>query len=139
LVHSHSGLIRVESELGKGSRFIITLKTGNAHLPADQIGPADGDITGGRAAAAYVEEALHWLPTQPGAGAGEPYFLEAEAPQAPSSPAGPRPRILWADDNADMRHYVTRLLGGSYCWPSPTAVRHLKLPSAHRPIWCSPM
>ncbi|TLY57335.1 MAG: EAL domain-containing protein, partial [Gammaproteobacteria bacterium] len=31
-----------------------------------------------------------------------------------SSPAGPRPRILWADDNADMRHYVTRLLGGSY-------------------------
>ncbi len=114
LVHSHSGLIRVESELGKGSRFIITLKTGSAHLPADQIGQADDDITGGRAAAAYVEEALHWLPTQPGAGAGEPYFLEAEAPKAPCSPAGPRPRILWADDNADMRHYVTRILGGSY-------------------------
>src|SRR6266478_9687232 len=36
------------------------------------------------------------------------------SPKAPSSPAGPRPRILWADDNADMRHYVTRLLSGSY-------------------------
>src|SRR5256885_14421296 len=42
LVHSHSGLIRVESELGKGSRFIITLKTGSAHLPADEIGPEIG-------------------------------------------------------------------------------------------------
>src|SRR5207244_4126325 len=70
LVHSHSGLIRVESVLGRGSRFIITLKTGSAHLPADQIGPADGDITGGRAAAAYREEALHWLPPPPGPGAG---------------------------------------------------------------------
>jgi CheY-like chemotaxis protein len=28
--------------------------------------------------------------------------------------AGARPRILWVDDNADMRDYVGRLLGTSY-------------------------
>ena len=28
--------------------------------------------------------------------------------------AGPRPRILWADDNADMRDYVRRLLATQY-------------------------
>ena len=29
-------------------------------------------------------------------------------------PAGQRARILWADDNADMREYVSRLLGGRF-------------------------
>jgi signal transduction histidine kinase len=63
--------------------------------------------------AAYVEEALQWLP---GADA-----LAMDAPGKPAcanepaaSRGGHRPRILWADDNADMRDYVSRLLAGSY-------------------------
>jgi signal transduction histidine kinase len=32
----------------------------------------------------------------------------------PAPMAGPRPRIVWADDNRDMREYVQRLLAGRY-------------------------
>jgi DNA-binding response OmpR family regulator len=65
--------------------------------------------------AAYVEEALQWLP--PAALAGD--IVESAAPStvvAPARPtwAAPRARILWADDNPDMRAYVTRLLQRFY-------------------------
>ncbi len=49
---------------------------------------------------AYVEEALRWT--------GEP------AAPAPDTSAVGRGRILLADDNADMREYVRRLLGPQY-------------------------
>ena len=51
-----------------------------------------------RPADAYVEEALRWLPDD---GASAP---------APEAPAPPAERILLADDNADMRDYLRRLL-----------------------------
>jgi diguanylate cyclase (GGDEF)-like protein len=114
LVHAHAGLIRVESELGKGSRFIVTLKAGTAHLPANQIGTAEVS-TSGRTAAGYLEEALRWLPASPAAdAAAEVLLLGSDALEPMPAPAGPRARILWADDNRDMRHYVARLLGDSY-------------------------
>jgi signal transduction histidine kinase/DNA-binding response OmpR family regulator len=115
LVQSHAGLIRVESELGKGSRFIITLKAGTAHLPADKIGNAVAFTARGRSASAYVQEALRWLASTPGTGAAqERYLPDSGAASSVAEQAGPRARILWADDNADMRHYVARLLGRSY-------------------------
>jgi signal transduction histidine kinase len=112
LVRLHGGAIRVESTLGAGSAFTVTLPLGTAHLPADRLG-------GGRAAAstavraeAYVEEALRWLPD---GGAADP---SADAPSlsAPDdlgvlgAAADSRERVLLADDNADMRNYVRRLL-----------------------------
>ena len=115
LVQTHAGLIRVESELGNGSRFIVTLKAGTAHLPADQMGTTENLIASSRAAAAYVQEALRWLPSHPAASpAGEVPFLGSDAIEPVPAQAGPRARILWADDNRDMRHYVARLLGRSY-------------------------
>ena len=115
LVQLHGGLIRIESEVGKGSRFIVTLKSGTAHLPVDKIGET-ADITAiGRSAAAYVQEAMHWLPSIPGAHAADDMdFLESGVVPAAPEQTNARPRILWADDNADMRHYVARLLGRSY-------------------------
>jgi diguanylate cyclase (GGDEF)-like protein len=115
LVQTHAGLIRVESELGKGSRFIVTLKAGTAHLPADQIGTTGNLIASSRAAAAYVQEALRWLPSPPAASAaGKALLLGSDAVESVPAQAGPRARILWADDNRDMRHYVARLLRPYY-------------------------
>jgi signal transduction histidine kinase len=103
LVELHDGTVRVESEPGQGSRFIVTLKMGTAHLPPAQVRASPGRVVpqnvAAPVAAAFVEEALQWLPP-----AG------AHAPAAP----GKRPRVLWADDNADMRDYVSRLLGTNY-------------------------
>jgi PAS domain S-box-containing protein len=103
LVHLHGGEVRAESELGKGSIFTVAIPLGQSHLPADRIGAARPPAASAVGAAAYVEEALRWLP---GSGA---------APDtAHPSVAGQRPRILLADDNADMRDYIARLLAGPY-------------------------
>jgi signal transduction histidine kinase len=68
-----------------------------------------------------VEEALRWLPD---AGSDPPEPGEASpspsrARPLPGDGAGRRARILWADDNADMRDYVRRLL--SQHWTVETA------------------
>ena len=80
----------------------MSVPLGRSHLPSDRI---VGESTAGSTAVraeAYVEEALRWLP-----GADEP-ALQQLAHGAPlGSGAG---RILLADDNADMRAYVHRLL-----------------------------
>lgn len=107
LVQAHGGLIQVESEPGKGTRFIVTLPAGAAHLPPERV-TAASDATAPKGAVAYVQEVLHWLAPTPASGPA------ADTPLNVSAPAGARARILWADDNADMRRYVTRLLGASY-------------------------
>jgi PAS domain S-box-containing protein len=79
---------------------------GRSHLPSERIG---GERTTGSTAVraeAYLEEALRWLP-----GADEP-ALQQFARVAPlGSGAG---RILVADDNTDMRAYVSRLLASQF-------------------------
>ena len=64
--------------------------------------------------ASFVEEALSWLPEQrEESGARNPQTSVVS--NTPSEPAGiARPRILLADDNADMRNYVRRLLAETY-------------------------
>ncbi len=114
LVQLHDGSIRVESELSKGSRFIVILKAGTAHLAADKIGQSTRVGTLGRNAAVYVQEALHWVPSTECAESAPEIDLDNSGPTRAADQSGPRPRIVWADDNADMRHYVTRLLGPTY-------------------------
>ncbi len=60
-------------------------------------------------AAAYVQEAMHWSPA---AAQADP--LPHPAEPAATFPGNARPRILWADDNTDMRDYVARLLSPAY-------------------------
>jgi PAS domain S-box-containing protein len=114
LVRLHGGSITAASEVGRGTTFTVTIPLGADHLPREQVG------TGGPAAAAagagpFVEEALRWLPDAGGPDAPDlppPNDLSGPAP-APRPDAG-RPRVLVADDNADMRRYIQRLLAGSY-------------------------
>jgi PAS domain S-box-containing protein len=119
LVKLHGGEIRAESTVGKGTRFIVRLRFGAAHLPPERIGANDPHSRGSGRAYAYVEEALRWLPEPEGApeAMAEGAALDAPGDRAEDAallPAAAHPapaRILVAGDNADMRAYIARLLG----------------------------
>ncbi len=101
LVRLHRGDVQVDSEPGQGSTFRVT-------IPADAVAaaasPEKGDpVPVARATpspshgAAMVAEAARWLP--------------AALPVADGAGAAAGgPRVVVADDNADMREYVTELL-----------------------------
>ncbi|MBX9581602.1 MAG: PAS domain S-box protein [Gemmataceae bacterium] len=118
LVHLHGGEVGVESAVGVGTAFTVAVPFGTAHLPADQVAaaPAPGGDTG-----AFVEEVLGWLSADQGSGvrgqeSGRPGAVSDSCllTPDPSARSADRARVLLADDNADMRGYVGRLLAGRY-------------------------
>ncbi|MDX3373138.1 SpoIIE family protein phosphatase [Streptomyces sp. ME02-6991-2A] len=108
LVSLHGGTIGADSTEGEGTRFSIRLPFGSAHLPLDALTPPVGNSASPVAAASFVQEALRWLPGEQRA---EPTVgtVDAERATGPVVPA----RVLIADDNADMREYLSRLLAGA--------------------------
>jgi signal transduction histidine kinase len=126
LVHElaamHGGSVRVASDQGKGTTFTVSIKAGTAHLPAERVGPEREAAPATTRATAYVEEAFQWLRGEsdndpaPSSGARRSTLPPPPLDGIASSraPEGPRARIVLADDNADMRDYVRRLLIDRY-------------------------
>jgi class 3 adenylate cyclase/anti-sigma regulatory factor (Ser/Thr protein kinase) len=93
IVALHGGTIAVESDLGRGSIFTITLPRGN--VTKDHVlGVSD------------EEDDQTFLPPQP---------IERQvAPHTPATVKLNAPLVLVVDDNADMRSYVERILRKDY-------------------------
>jgi signal transduction histidine kinase len=110
LLKLHGGQLRVESAPGAGSTFSVTIPFGTAHLPAERIGASRGLASTALRADAFVEEVLQWLPN-----ADDSLFLSETATIVlpADTRAGERETVLIADDNADMRDYLRRLIAGA--------------------------
>jgi signal transduction histidine kinase/DNA-binding response OmpR family regulator len=100
LVRLHGGQISATSVEDEGSTFTVTIPVGTGHLPEEQVAGAAGAVAPSLKARTFVEEALLWLDSP---GAAEAVAIEDT-----------RPMILLADDNADMRDYVQKLLAERY-------------------------
>ncbi|MEH2237692.1 ATP-binding protein [Nostoc sp.] len=117
LVQMHGGTVYVTSVLGAGSCFTVSIPTGYDHLPPDRISAPRTLASTALGATPYLEEALRWLPEEGTGdwGLGTAEGTRKEFSQSPMpNPQFPIPRILLADDNADMRDYVKRLLSQQY-------------------------
>ncbi|WP_461095323.1 ATP-binding protein [Spirosoma gilvum] len=101
LVELHGGTIRVSSELGQGSTFCVQIPIHRSQqsIVPEQVSTGSADL--------FVADAdlmlSSLLPTQPPV---------SEPPAA--APDRSMKRILLADDNADMRAYIHRLLSTYY-------------------------
>jgi signal transduction histidine kinase len=107
LITLHGGTVTVDSKVGQGTTFTVAIPQEHESLPLDQVRDTKRHAETRVRAEAFVEEALRWLPDAP---AGTTNVVPFPG-RSRASLASDKARVLVADDNADMRAYVSRLLG----------------------------
>jgi signal transduction histidine kinase len=113
LATSHGGSVTADSVYGAGTTFTVRLPFGTQHLPPDRVSQHGAPLATSAAPRVFVEEIAGWTFEDDRMPAGEVATTPA-VPLPPDAAAGGRPFVLLADDNADMRQYVLRLLGSTY-------------------------
>ena len=115
LARIHGGAVQVRSVEGHGATFTVIIPTGHAHLPKEHLGGRRSLMSTSLGVTPFVEEALRWLPDGSSSSAshvsgelGLPISVMSSRSRVQST------RILFADDNADMREYIRRLLAEQY-------------------------
>ena len=106
----------VTSTLGKGTTFTVTLPTGSAHLPVEQIRFAQSPQGVTSHIVPSVQQALHWLTE--GTRSDERIQYEPQSPlqdekqeiQQEGSGTGHVAHILLVEDDSDLRDYLASLL-----------------------------
>jgi PAS domain S-box-containing protein len=111
LIELHKGTVSVESTLDKGTAFIVRLPFGHAHLPQHRLEASGTQASTATRAEVFVSEALRWLPD---GAVAEEADRDSEPLPASHDSSRRRARVLLADDNADMRDYLCRLLATGY-------------------------
>ena len=116
LVKLHGGSVRVESAVGGGSTFVVTIPVGKEHLPAERLQAAQTLASTTIRAETLVEELRRWSGGELGVAVegATPDKQPSFASPPESRATGKRELIVVADDNADMRQYLARLLSGRY-------------------------
>ncbi len=116
LVNMHGGKIRVQSKVGEGTTFTVSIPYGSEHLPQDRISHEEDAAISGTAREAFVLEAMSWLPSGSSTGDSLAQYPTSTLPHSgetlavPAKETGDRACVLLVDDNQEMREYVGRLL-----------------------------
>jgi len=102
LVKMHGGAIGVESRVGTGTKFIVTIPYGKSHLPEDLVFETE-NVPEADISSAYLQEA------------GFIMDVSNDRPQPSESQKNSREgAVLIVDDNADMRQHLESIVGKIY-------------------------
>ena len=108
LVLLHKGTIDVESQPGRGTTFTVSIPLGKDHLPDLAISEVQSTGDESSLANVYVRE----LESLMGSNGHE---SKQATPQPTSATHDTKKnKVLIVDDNADMRHYIKRMLMDTY-------------------------